>query len=55
MWNCSGSYENCKNCSDFSFLIEELTRVRFVDREKDDLWRIYKDPNEHSFEVEKID
>ena len=30
-------------------------RVRFANREKDDLWRIYKEINEHSFEVEKIE
>ena len=47
-------FEKCGTALE-SFLIEELIRVRFVDREKDDLWRIYKDPNEHSFEVEKID
>ena len=47
--------ENCKNCYEFLFVLEELHRVCFAEREKDNLWRIYKDTNEHSFEVEKIE
>ena len=55
MFNGCAGFEKCKNCHEFLFVFEELRRVRFAEREKDDSWRIYKDTNEHSFEVEKIE
>ena len=51
---CAGC-KNCKVCHEFLFVLEELCRVCFAEREKEDLWRIYKDKNEHSFEGEKIE
>ena len=51
---CAGC-ENCKNCHELLFVLEELRRVRFAEREKNDLWRIHKDTDEHSFEVEKTE
>ena len=53
MWDNCSACEKCKICSHFSFVA--LSRVRFADREKDDLWRIYKESNKHSFQVEKIE
>ena len=55
MWDNCSACENCKICSHFSFVVDELSMVRFADREKDDLWRIYKETNEDSFEVEKTE
>ena len=55
IWDNCSACENCKICSDFSFVVDELSRKRFADREKDNLWRIYKDTNEHSFEVAKTE
>ena len=54
MWDNCSARENCKICSHFSFVVDELSRVRFADIEKDDLWSIYKETSEHSFEVEKL-
>ena len=55
MWDNCSACENYKICSHFLSVVNELSRVRFADREKDDLWRIYKETNEHSFEVEQTE
>ena len=55
MWNSCRSCGNCKICTDYSFVFEELGRVGFGKREVDSLWRIYRDTNQHYFEMEKID
>ena len=55
MWNSCRSCENCKICTDCSFVVEELGRVGFGKREDDNFWRIYRDTNQHSFEMEKVE
>ena len=55
MWNGCRSCRNCKISTDYSFVVEELGRVGFGKREEDNLWRIYRDANQHSFEMEKIE
>ena len=55
MWNGCRSCGNCKVWTDYSFAAEELGRVGFGKREEDNLWRIYRDTNQHSFEMEKIE
>ena len=55
MWDNCSACENCKLCSHFSFVVDELSRVSFTDKENDNLWRTYKETNEDSFEVEKTE
>ena len=55
MWNGCRCCGNCKICTEYSFVVEELGRVGFGKREEDNLWRIYRDTNQHSFEMEKIE
>ena len=50
--HCCG---NCKICTNYSLVVEELGRVGFGKREEDNLWCIYRDTNQHSFEREKIE
>ena len=55
MWNGCRSCGNCKICTDYSFVVEELGKVGFGKREEANLWCIYRDTNQHSFEMEKIE
>ena len=55
MWNGCRSRGNCKICTNYSFVAEELGRVAFGKREEDSFWCIYREAKQHSFEMEKID